>query len=147
MTWSYIAGFFDGEGSIVRNKRGFRIMISQTNKGVLEKIKKFTKSGYVIEVTKRKAHWKDSWLYYIAKQKDVYKFLTTVFPFLTVKKENASKAIPQLKTFLQKKKQKEKRLQERIKISKKLRKKGLSYRKIGKILGIDFGYVRRLTLK
>ncbi|HPA25214.1 MAG TPA: LAGLIDADG family homing endonuclease [bacterium] len=45
MTWNYVAGFFDGEGSITKNGSGFRITIVQTNKEVLEEIKKFIQLG------------------------------------------------------------------------------------------------------
>jgi len=147
MAWSYIAGFFDGEGSLVHNKKGFRIFITQTNQEVLEKIKTFTNFGYVIKISKRKPHWKDSWLYFIAKQEDIYQFLISTSSLLIVKKELILKAIPQLKDALFKQQQRKKKFYRRIKMSKKLREKGYSYRKIGKILKIDFGYARRLSLK
>ena len=58
MNWSYIAGFFDGEGSVAHNGKGFRITIAQTDLEILNLIKDFTGVGHVIEVTKRKKHWK-----------------------------------------------------------------------------------------
>ncbi len=48
MTWNYVVGFFDGEGSITKNGSGFRITIVQTNKEVLEEIKKFIQLGGVL---------------------------------------------------------------------------------------------------
>jgi len=85
MNWDYIAGFFDGEGCITygRSKR-YRIMISQTHKEVLESIRDFVGVGYVVEVAKRKSHWKDSWVFYIAKQEDSLKF-TLLHPLLKSK--------------------------------------------------------------
>jgi|GEM_PF-5888405 len=46
------------------------------------------------------------------------------------------------------KKQKEKRLRKKnnIKKTKQLRDKGKTYRQIGKKLGIDFGYARRIII-
>ena len=147
MNWSYIAGFFDGEGSITHNNGiGFRITIPQTNEEVLNEIRNFAKVGYVIKLKKRKAHWKDSWLYYIASKKDVLVFLKKMIPYLVLKKEISLKAIYSLKEQLikiEKKKETYKRRQSKAKL---LRLKGWSYRKIGKRLKIDWGYTRRLIL-
>jgi len=44
MNWSYIAGFFDGEGSIVpisSNGKSYRVSIAQSNKEVLELMAEF----------------------------------------------------------------------------------------------------------
>lgn len=87
MTWQYIAGFFDGEGSFCHNGKGFRITISQTDENVLNEIKKFTGLGNVIKVTKRRDHWKDAWVYYIAKQEDVLTFTQNTTEYLLVKKD------------------------------------------------------------
>ncbi len=147
MTWDYIAGFFDGEGSINHNGSGFRITISQTNKEVLDKIKKFTKTGNVFKVTKRKEHWKDSWVYFISKQVNVYYFLSKIENYTIVKREKTNKTILLLKDILVKQKEKQDRHFFITQESKKLRKQGLSYREIGKKLKIDWGYARHLTLK
>lgn len=144
MDWNYIAGFFDGEGTLVGRRRGFRIGITQTNRKVLEEIKKFSGIGHVCSITKRKKHWKDSWLYFIAKQSDVYRFLKRAEPRLIVKKELAGKAIKVLRAYLKEEKRKKLALRARIKKAKDLRSKGLTYREIGKRLSIDFGYARRL---
>lgn len=144
MNWDYIAGFFDGEGTLVGRRRGFRIGITQTNKKVLEEIKNFSKIGHICKITKRKFHWKDSWVYFIAKQSDVYVFLEKIKPKLIVKKKLVDKAIKILKVYLETEKRKKLNLKIRIKEAKNLRGKGLSYREIGKKLSIDFGYARRL---
>jgi len=146
MTWKYIAGFFDGEGSISPNGKGFRITIPQTNEEVLNKICDFAKCGYIIKLKKRKAHWKDCWLYYIACKKDVCKFLKKIAPYLVLKKKKASIAIFQLEKDLVLMKQKENMYKKRKSRAKLLREKGWSYRKIGKELKIDWGYARRLIL-
>ncbi len=147
MDWKYIAGFFDGEGTIAHNGKGFRITITQTNEDVLEAIRRFTSSGYIVEITKRKKHWKDSWLFYIAKQKDVYNFIANIKDYLIVKEVLAKKTLIQLKAYL-KVREKQRLLKEnRIKHAKVLRMKGWSYRKMGKQLNTDYGYIRRLLLK
>jgi len=144
MDWNYIAGFFDGEGSISNFKGRYRITLPQTNLEVLEEIRKFTKVGFIIIVTKRQSHWKQEWVYYIAKQEDTLKFLKAIAPKLIVKRGLAYKAIPALVKKIQERKLREKRLIWRIKKCKELREKGLTYRAISKIVGIDWGYARRL---
>lgn len=87
MNWQYIAGFFDGEGTITHNGKGFRITIPQTNELVLQKIRLFAGYGNIIYNPKRKSYWSDGWTYYIAKQSEVYKFLMKIKPFLVVKSD------------------------------------------------------------
>lgn len=146
MDWSYIAGFFDGEGSLTHNGRGFRITIPQTNEEVLNKLRDFSGIGYVIKLKKREIHWKDAWLYYVASTKDVCIFLKRVAPYLVIKRDNAEKAIPYLEKGLVDMRKK-KQLHDKRKVeAKKLRSNGLDYRTIGKKLGIDWGYARRLVL-
>ncbi|MDP3004156.1 MAG: LAGLIDADG family homing endonuclease [Candidatus Azambacteria bacterium] len=146
MNWRYIAGFFDGEGTIAHNGKGFRITIPQTNELVLQKIKLFVGSGNIIYIPKRKSHWSDSWVYYLARQSEVYKFLLRINPFLIVKNNAVKRVIPKLKIILDQQKSKRKTYFYRKQKGKKLRQKGLAYREIGRQLGIDWGYARRLIL-
>lgn len=147
MTWEYIAGFFDGEGSITHNGKGYRISIAQTNKEVLDAIAQFTTMGFVIPVTKRKSHWKDSWVFYIAKQVDVLEFLQKSRAYLIVKKSLAEIVIKKQLTIIDKAKKREALRLYRISQAKLLRDRGLTYRAIGKRLNIDFGFARQLSLK
>lgn len=147
MDWKYIAGFFDGEGSISHNGSGYRLTISQTNEEVLEAIRAFTKTGKVLSITKRKPHWKDSWVYNISKQKDIEKFLLKISPNLIVKKPLALKVLLNLKKIVKNQTIRERKSNSIRQKSRILRKKGYSYRQIGKTLNIDWGYARRLTLK
>ena len=146
MNWSYIAGFFDGEGSLTHNGKGFRITIPQINEEVLLSIKKFIGYGNIIYITKRKSHWSDGWSYYIAKQTEVYDFIKKIKPFVIVKKSSVIKIIPELKNIVNNQKLKKKRYIYRKKETKNLRSKGLTYREIGKKLKMDWGYARRLNL-
>ncbi|OGM91265.1 hypothetical protein A2755_02605 [Candidatus Wolfebacteria bacterium RIFCSPHIGHO2_01_FULL_48_22] len=147
MSWNYVAGFFDGEGSICHNGKGFRIYIAQTNEDVLKDITDFCGFGKVAKVTKRKKHWKDSWIYYIARQEDVYSFIKGVNKFLVVKKGIAQKTIKALDEYFAKKENRKKVLERKISIAEEMRLKGASYRKIGKKVGLDWGYTRRILLK
>ena len=145
--WSYIAGFFDGEGTLCHNGRGYRICITQTNEDVLKKIMKFTGYGNVVEITKRKSHWKDSWLYFISKQENIYRFLIGISKDVIVKKYNVTKTIPVLKMIIRNMKEKDKKRIILYRRAKDLRKEGLTYREIGRILKIDFGQARRIIIK
>lgn len=147
MDWRYIAGFIDGEGTIFIKNNRFRINVTQTNKEVLQAIKNFANCGNVAEITKRKAHWKDCWVYYISNKKDIFEFLTKICPYLIVKKDDAQYAIDYLRNDLPRMLKQKQELLERKKTAESLRKAGLSYREIGKKLGHDWGYIRRLILK
>ncbi len=147
MDWNYIAGFFDGEGSICHNGKGYRITIAQTNYPVLAGIVTFSGVGGVIKVTKRKKHWKDSWVYYIASQKDVYFFLQNIKPLLIVKRELAERVFVFLAKYLKEKKLHEKIMEEKVAIAEKMRVKEYTYREIGKKINLDWSYVRRILMK
>lgn len=147
MTWEYIAGFFDGEGTIAHNGKGFRIAITQTNESVLKGIQQLSGSGYILMLKKRKSHWKESWLFYIAKQEDVYKFILRIKDYLIVKKILAEQVAAELKIYLEIERRRKLLKKKRIQRAKILRANGWSYRKIGKALHTDWGYIRRLLLK
>lgn len=147
MNWSYAAGFVDGEGSFVKiGKSDYRILIPQTNEEVLKQIQAFAGVGRIFRVTRRKSHWKDSWVYFVARQEDVLHFLRSVSPFLVVKKELAGETVRAVRRIVLMNREKKLHLQRTKRACKLLRERGLSYRAIGKRLDIDHGYVRRLIL-
>ena len=146
MTWEYIAGFFDGEGTITYNGKGYRINIPQTNKTVLDNIRSFINIGGVCKVTKRQPHWKESWVYFIAKQDDIYKFVKGVLPYLIVKRSKVKKYIPELLLILRMQQKRRKAHNDKFKKALNFRRHGLSYRKIGLKMKMDHGYIRRLIL-
>lgn len=146
MTWDYIAGFIDGEGSIVRRKRSYSIYISQTNQQVLVEICNFIGRGHVYPISKRKAHWKDAWMYIAGANEDTYYILSHVSNRLIVKKEHASNVLSNIEKRSSEIKEQKLVLERRIREAKRLRQLGWSYRKIGKKLNTDWGYVRRLIL-
>jgi len=147
ISWQYIAGFVDGEGSIVKTKRTvYRILIPQTHEGVLKAIQGFTGMGFIFKGKTRKAHWKDNWVYVVAQQRQVLFFLKKIHPYLIVKRQLATDRIPVLTQLIFEGDQRRGQLQKRLKLCKFWRSKGLTYRAIGKKLKIDFGYARRLCL-
>jgi hypothetical protein len=147
MTWEYIAGFFDGEGSISHNGNGYRITIPQTNQEVLNDIMRFSGVGFVVKITKRRAHWKDSWVYYISRQKDVYFFIKHIAEFLKVKKNAAETVMSILEGYLADKERHDIHLDKMKDIAARMRGNGCTYREIGKKIGLDWSYVRRILIK
>ncbi|MDO8621975.1 MAG: LAGLIDADG family homing endonuclease [bacterium] len=146
MTWEYIAGFFDGEGSLTQNGRGCRITIPQTNLKVLQAIKQFTRCGRVIRVTKRRPHWKESWVFSISRQSDVLRFLQHVTPFLIVKHALSVTQRPRIATMVERLEQEETARVRQRRTVRSLRRRGWSYRAIGKRVGLDWGWIRRIAL-
>jgi hypothetical protein len=147
MTWQYIAGFFDGEGSVLRQGTGYRIVIPQTDERVLQEIKAFVGSGRVSSITKRREHWKDSWIYYIARQRDVLPFLDAIAPLVIVKRSIIVRTLPKLRKIVARQITTEKTMLVNHDRAAELRKRGLTYRAIGKEIGLSWSHVRRLLLK
>ena len=59
MDWKYLAGFIDGEGSIIIKPPRVRLYISNTNEEILNKIYSFLKCGRVFRVKRDKnPKWK-----------------------------------------------------------------------------------------
>ncbi len=147
MEWRYIAGFFDGEGSLGHNGKGFRITIPQANLEVLRAIQQYCDVGDIIKVTKRKPHWKDSWVYYISTQKEVYYFLQKIKPWVIVKHSLVERVLGELREYLKLVAIRKRLVKKRVERSIQLRRRGLTYREIGRRVEADHSYIRRLILK
>lgn len=104
MDWSYIAGFFDGEGcvSIGKNKRPV-CTIAQTNGDhrVIEKIQEFLRSNAiptsVVDYVKRSPKHKPSKTLLITSSFAVEDFLSRCLPYLIVKRPKSEIALQQLR--------------------------------------------------
>lgn len=147
MNWNYIAGFFDGEGSLTKNANGYRVSIPQTHKGVLASIQAFTGRGFISEVRKRKAHWKNCWIWGISTQEDVLFFLKGVAPHVIVKKKLLNEVLPKTLAMVSRRRQMKKQLNDKRMHALSLRKQGLSYKRIGTKMSLDHGYVRKMILQ
>ena len=133
MDWRYIAGFIDGEGSIVTTDNGRVIIsISNTHIGVLKTMRNFIGCGSIRVYDPKKPYWKPAGIYVINNHKDVLKILKKIKPFLVIKKEKAEKGI----LFIENKKWKSKMIIPENRIIK-LHKKGLSSYKIGEIFNVS----------
>lgn len=142
ITWQYIAGFFDGEGSITiyspREKQNY-IMISMAqsegqNK-VLYLIQEFLLQKGIaanIYISKPKTQYGRQKLFAlcIRKKRESVIFLEGILPYLIVKKDKATESLKIAKI---PSKTEHLTFGEKVKILK-LKKQGLGCRKIGKIL-------------
>ena len=97
--WGYIAGFFDGEGSIITfAKPRVTAEITNTDKKVLLWMQKETGLGRIYKTHEK---YGDSilgghelaWRYNIYRQAEVIKFLTKIYPYMKIKKSLAKLAI------------------------------------------------------
>ena len=86
-------------------------------------------------------------MYYVSTQKEVYYFLQNVRPWVIVKRSHVRDVLIELKKYLKfvavKRRLREKRLGRSI----QLRRRGLTYREIGRRVEADHSYIRRLILK
>ncbi len=71
-------------------------------------------------------------------------FLKKIKLRIVVKKSVVKKAIPKLQLLIRNKIKRRGKLIDRIKKTRILRKNGWTYRDIGKLLRVDWGYARRL---
>lgn len=97
MNYSYIAGFFDGEGTVYSNNDKINVSIPQTNFEVLNEIVKFCGVGNVYKTKKIEDHHKDAWVLRIAKREDVLAFLENIVGFTILKKQIITSFIVKLK--------------------------------------------------
>jgi len=97
--WSYIAGFFDGEGSIITfSKPRVTAEITNTDYSILHWMQKQTNLGKIYKAHEQEQHailggHEPAWRYNIYRQTEVIKFLTTIYPYLKIKKSLAKLAI------------------------------------------------------
>ncbi len=98
MDESYVAGLFDGDGTISNpKKRTVSLSISQINKPLLEEIKSFLGYGVIETVYNEyedKHGYKHRTLYRIRfNRDDAIKLLNSIIPHLILKKERGIKAL------------------------------------------------------
>ncbi len=95
----YIAGFVDGEGSIMINcykpkhkeRKAFRgrFEVANTNKPIIEYIKNRFDLGEIRQYKKRSLKHKQAYYFQIGKQQEIIKALEQILPYLKIKQEQA----------------------------------------------------------
>lgn len=137
MSWQYIAGFFDGEGSISRRtpRNGYAITIPQTELNVLNEIRSFVCFGSIYAVAKKHEHWKDNWVYNRHAQREVLHFCESVAPFLVIKRDKIVAAANDLWELILRDSLRKQKRDEDIAFAVAMREQGHSYREIASALG------------
>ncbi len=143
MNWSYVAGFFDGEGSVRLTQRKVILTIANTNKHVLDEITKFVGYGKVYSDRRKKIKpkWNRAYVYAIQRYRGAFEFLNHILSYLYVKRKVVKLILRELKIRIEKfERETEFRQHVRRKIRKMI-KQGHSYRETAKKLRVGRGRV------
>ena len=95
----YLAGFFDGEGSIGVYKRKdahkpkFSVVVVNTNKQAITLFREFFQVGKIYPHRKNETHYKDSWRWIVAGRHEVEGVLKKLVGHLSVKQRDAEIAL------------------------------------------------------
>jgi len=95
----YLAGFFDGEGSIGVYRRKdahrpkFSVVVVNTNKQSLRSFQEFFQVGKIYEHRKYKTHHKDKWRWIVGGRREVEVVLGKLVGHLSVKQRDAEIAL------------------------------------------------------
>jgi hypothetical protein len=95
---AYLAGIFDGEGSIIRSRRSMEclqrsVQVGMTDREVVEWIGQI---GGTVTERHPPGKRKTMWMWRMAAHNDVIAFLTALLPYLRVKKAEAEKALSEI---------------------------------------------------
>jgi intein/homing endonuclease len=77
----WVAGLFEGEGSVYKQKGRLRVSIEMTDLDVIETVQKLF-GGSVSKRIPKKSHWKISWKWRLTNNKESTAFLIKILPFL-----------------------------------------------------------------
>ena len=143
MNWDYIAGFIDGEGSIIIKPPRIRIYISNNNKEILIAIQRFLKCGSIYKIKRTNKNWKEQFGWTICNHTHCLRILEELKDKLVVKKDKCNKAIRYIKS---------KRWHGNYITKEELEKFGnMPYRKIAKKMKIShycvFKYLKKYGLR
>ncbi len=98
-TRSYLAGLIDGEGWIVRDKRGFwRIGIANTERVLIEWLRDTIEYSTVNLKRSRNQKWKHAWQWFLHGNIKVEALLELLLPYLLIKRESAKTALLDIRT-------------------------------------------------
>lgn len=109
MDWSYIAGFFDGEGCVHLHKRkcrGWRrcLTIGQKDPEPLEVIQEFLyKQGINLRFYKYSNNGNAFYTLYVSKIRDIEKVIRNILPYLVIKREACEKMLDNIAQFAENK--------------------------------------------
>jgi len=134
---SWVAGFWEGEGSLHKQKNGYVVSISQSldiDRDIKEIMKKLKRTyGGNISFVRTKGNYKNQLHWRISKGVDVINFIKRIYPYCQFRRF-------QLDNFLTYIKNNPQHFTKFVYVdfieAKKLREKGLTYSKIGEIMNL-----------
>jgi len=100
--WAYLAGFYDGEGTVTATRQSrknrwyyqLRFVINNTNYLLLEKLqKRFGGSVHSISKIKNRPNWKRSYAWYATSKETCLPIFYGMLPYLRYKNEEINLAI------------------------------------------------------
>lgn len=94
---AWLAGFFDGEGSLTmymagRNKQypTWNLSLPNTHLGSLERCREISGAGSICEKTRvYRPNCKRLWVWQVQSQRNIAAIVTHMYPYLTIKKGKA----------------------------------------------------------
>lgn len=93
MNWSYIAGFFDGEGNLSISHTGktyhLLVRLYSSDINILNMIQEFSRVGKIYHKLKDNGDHSNMYEFCISNKGDCLYFLENMLPFLLIKKEQA----------------------------------------------------------
>lgn len=138
---AWVAGLFEGEGTIVIVKSRVTTCIQMTDLDVLQRCQMYF-GGKIYDTRKQAEHHKQSWKWSITSTAEAIAFLELIYPLLggrrRAKVEQAREAF---------KTHKSNKINQYAEEVFRLRGQGLKHREIADILGIDRSYVSHILRK
>jgi hypothetical protein len=139
----WVAGLFEGEGTISINSHGVRASIEMTDIDVLENVKS-NFGGSLIEQKRRKGkeHYKISWRWQLTNSKEACEFLEVILPFLYSRRSvRVNEALKWYKESIRAKEIKAAKRQILLEEIKKLGETNISHKEIAIKLNVSRSYV------
>ena len=100
--YSWLAGFWEGEGCLIKGKRGYRVQIVQsiqinkTTKQMMKEIQ-FTFKGKLYFIKSKDKRRKNQYRWALVRYKDMLRFLIKIYPYCYLRKQDVKVAIDFLK--------------------------------------------------
>lgn len=97
---AWLAGFFDGEGTVYLGKAGITVSVANTNRDVIESIARWMGVGTIEVRPPQKAGWNQTYIWRVRNYIDARMVLLTIRPYLTIKAADADRAISRIADFV-----------------------------------------------
>jgi len=142
---AWVAGVLEGEGSFVTKRVGVAVHCAMTDVDVLERIKALCGGNIYGPLKKRKAHYKDCWLWQLCG-KEAADVTYAVLPYLCKRRLRQARKLT-LKYETSPRVKMQQRTAQRLQVIVEGRGKGLTHQAIANVLGVDRSSVSHMILE